>query len=120
MKYILFKRIPYDYGAEHQTFTNGVLKRGIGAYENKDAKILFKLHGDLIEEISEADYDELKKKLNLPATSFRVFATQAQDPARNPDAVYADKESNQSASSDAEDLIEVSEAVVEDPLEGTE
>jgi hypothetical protein len=120
MKYILFKRVPYDYGAEYQRFTNGVVKRGIGAYEEQDAEILLELHGDLVEEISEERYEELKKKLNLPPTSFRVFATQPQDPARNPDAVYADKESNQSASSDAEDLVEVSEAVVEDPLEGTE
>ena len=120
MKYILFKRVPYDYGAEFQRFTNGVVKRGIGAYDDKDAKILLKLHNDLVEEISEERYEELKKKLNLPATSFRVFGTQPQDPARNPDAVYADKESSQSTSSKAEDLIEVSEAVVEDPLEGTE
>lgn len=61
MKYILFKRVPYDYGAEFQRFTNGVVKRGIGAYDDKDAKILLKLHKDLVEEISEERYEELKK-----------------------------------------------------------
>jgi hypothetical protein len=120
MKYLFFKKVPYDYGAEYQEFMNGVKRRGIGGYEKADADILLELHGNLVEEISEQEYLDYKKKLNLGPTSYRVFATQHQDPSKNPNAVYASEESNQSTSLDAEDLLEVSDAVVEDPLEGTE
>lgn len=112
--------MPYDYGAEVQPFANGVKQRGIGSYENKDAKLLKKMHGDLIEELTEEQFEELKKKLTIVPTSFRAFRTLPQDASKNPNAVYAETESNESEQSDAEDLVEVAEAEVEDPLEGTE
>lgn len=112
--------MPYDYGAEVQPFANGVRQRGIGSYENKDAKLLKKMHGDLIEELTEEQFEELKKKLTIVPTSFRAFRTLPQDASKNPNAVYAETESNESEQSDAEDLVEVAEAEVEDPLEGTE
>ena len=120
MKYLFFRKVPYDYGAEYQQFVNGVRQRGIGAYEDGDAEILLELHGDKVEEITEQDYLAYKKKLNLGATSFRVFKTQPQDPSKDPNAVYASEESSPSTLPEADDLVEVGEAIVEDPLEGTE
>jgi hypothetical protein len=120
MKHLYFKKMPYDDGAEVQPFSNGVKKRGIGSYENKDAKILLKMHGDLVEELSEEQFEELKKKLTIVPTSFRAFRTLPQDPAKDPNAVYAETESKESEQSKAEDLVEVAEAEVEDPLEGKE
>jgi len=112
--------MPYDYGAEVQPLTVGVKKRGIGSYQDKDAKILLKLHKGLVEELSEEQFEELKKKLRVVPTSFRAFKTLPQDATKDPNAVYAETENNESDQSKAEDLIEVAEAEVEDPLEGKE
>jgi len=65
MKYLFFRKVPYDYGAEYQQFVNGVRQRGIGAYEDGDAEILLELHGDKVEEITEQDYLAYKKKIEL-------------------------------------------------------
>lgn len=112
--------MPYDYGAEVQPFANGVKQRGIGSYQDEDADLLLELHGNLIEELTEEQFAELKKKLRIVPTSYRAFRTLPQDASKNPNAVYAETESNESEQSDAEDLVEVAEAEVEDPLEGTE
>lgn len=112
--------MPYDYGAEVQPFANGVKQRGIGSYQDEDADLLLELHGNLIEELTEEQFAELKKKLRIAPTSYRAFRTLPQDASKNPNAVYAETESNESEQSDAEDLVEVAEAEVEDPLEGTE
>ena len=112
--------MPYDYGAEVQPFSNGVKQRGIGSYEDADAELLLELHGNLVEELSEEQYQELKKKLRIVPTSYRAFRTLPQDASKDPNAVYAETESNESDQSDAEELVEVAEAEVEDPLEGTE
>jgi hypothetical protein len=120
MKHLYFKKMPYDYGAEVQPFLNGVKRRGIGSYDNKDAKVLMELHGNLVEELSDEQFEELKKKLTIVPTSFRAFRTLPQDSTKNPNAVYAEKENKESDQSKAEDLVEVAEAEVEDPLEGKE
>ena len=118
MKYILFNRIPYDYGADHDIIMIGSKERGFGAYQDKDAKILKKLHGDLVVEISEDSYENLKKKLGRQPVSYRLFGTQQQEADKNPHAVYAEKESKPAVESKpAEELIEVGEVEVEDPLE---
>jgi len=64
MKYLLFNKVPYEYGADFDVAMVGSKERGFGAYEEKDAKILIKLHGDLISELEPESYDELKKKLS--------------------------------------------------------
>ena len=122
MKYLFFKKVPFNYGCEYQRFQNGVKERGIGAYENKDAKILLKMFPEKIDEIKEEEYDELKKKLNIQPTSFRAFKTQHQDATKDPNAVYAETESkgSEKTSSKAEDLVDVGDAEVEDPLKDTE
>ena len=124
MKYLLFNKVPYEYGAEFDVAMVGSKERGFGAYEDKDAKILQKMHGDLISELEPESYDELKKKLSLPPTSYRLFGTQQQEADKNPNAVYAKKEkvSKKSPKEDkpAEDLVKVGKVEVEDPLEDTE
>ena len=128
MKYLLFNKVPYEYGAEYDVTMVGSKERGFGAYEDKDAKILQKMHGNLISELSADSYDELKKKLSLPPVSYRLFGTQQQEADKNPNAVYAEKETSKKSpepkpgKSDkpAEDLVEVGEVTVEDPLEDTE
>ena len=53
--------------------------------------------------------------------SYRLFGTQQQEADKNPHAVYATKESKPAVESKpAEDLVEVGEVEVEDPLEDTE
>lgn len=121
MKYLMFNSVPYNYGAEYDTVMVGSRHRGFGAYDAKDAKLLIKLHGDLITEISEETYNGLKKKLSHLPISYRVFGTQQQEADKNPHAVYAEKESKPAVESKpAEELIEVGEVEVEDPLEDTE
>jgi len=121
MKYLLFNRIPYKYGADHDIVTVGSKERGFGAYENKDAKLLLKMHGDLISEISEESYNTLKKKLSHPPVSYRPFGMQQQEADKNPHAVYAEKKSKPAVESKpAEELIKVGEVEVEDLLEDTE
>ena len=120
MKYLLFNRIPYDYGADHDTVVIGSKERGFGAYQDKDAKLLKKLHGDLVSDITEDAYEELKKKLGRAPVSYRLFGTQQQEADKNPNAVYAKKESKPAVESkSAEDLVEVGEVEVEDVLEDT-
>lgn len=120
MKYLLFNRIPYDYGADHDTVVIGSKERGFGAYQDKDAKLLKKLHGDLVSDITEDAYEELKKKLGRAPVSYRLFGTQQQEADKNPNAVYAKKESKPAVESKpAEDLVEVGEVEVEDVLEDT-
>ena len=43
MKYLLFQDPYRDYGATFDTVLVGARKRGFGAYEDKDAKLLMKL-----------------------------------------------------------------------------
>lgn len=122
MKYLLFNRVPYEYGAEYDQTMVGSKERGFGAYEDKDAKILLKMHGTLITEIKEETYLELKKKLSYAPITYRLFGTQQQEADKNPNAVYAKKESKPVVESKkpAKDLIKVGKAKVEDPLGGKE
>lgn len=119
MKYLLFNKVPYEYGADYNSLMIGSKERGFGAYEDKDAKILIKMHGDLISELSKETYEGLKKKLTLPPVSYRLFGTQQQEADKNPNAVYAEKESKPAGESKkkAQDLVKVGKAEVEDPLE---
>lgn len=119
MKYLLFQDPDKDYGAEFDTTKVGARKRGFGAYEAKDAKILKKLHGDLISEIPVEEYERLKKKLGSPAVSSRQLGVVAQDPSKNPNAVYAVTEVSEVPSKSAKDLVSVGNAKVENPLKGT-
>lgn len=114
--------MPYDYGADHDIIMIGSKERGFGAYEDKDAKLLKKLHGDLITEISQDSYENLKKKLGRAPVSYRLFGTQQQEADKNPHAVYAEKKSKPAAESKkpAEDLVKVGEVEVEDLLKDTE
>ena len=120
MKYLLFNKADEDYGADFDRVLVGSRERGIGAYEDKDAKILIKMHGNLVSEISEESYLELKKKLTREPVSYRLFGMQRQEADKNPNAVYAKKESKPAAASKgkAKDLVKVGKATVEDPLEG--
>lgn len=128
MKYLLFNKVPYEYGAEYDVTMVGSKERGFGAYEDKDAKILKDLHGQLISDLTAESYDELKKKLSLPPVSYRLFGTQQQEADKNPNAVYAKKETSKKSPKSspgkseqpAEDLVKVGEVTVEDPLEDTE
>ena len=123
MKYLLFNKVPYEYGADFDVAMVGSKERGFGAYEDKDAKILQKMHGNLISELSAESYDELKKKLSSSPVSYRLFATQQQEADKNPNAAYAKKkEGKKSPKEDrpAEDLVKVGKVEVEDLLEDTE
>lgn len=116
MKYLFFKDISKDYGAQVDRVKVGSLWMGVGIYEDADAKKLLKKFKSFVSEIDQAQYDSLKKKSTVVE---RVFSTQPQDPSRDPNAVYAKKESNTESSS-AEDLLSIGEAVVDNPLEGTD
>ena len=125
MKYLLFQNPLKDYGATLDKVLVGARKRGFGAYEDKDAKILLKLHPENeVSEITKEQYEGLKKKLSLPPVSYKVLGTVVQDPSKNPNAVYAEKEAQEAPSKKkgkpAKDLISVGKAKVEDPLEGKE
>ena len=125
MKYLLFQNPLKDYGASFDVTLVGARKRGFGAYEDKDAKILLKLHSENeVSEITEEQYAGLKKKLNLPPVSYKVLGTVVQDPSKNPNAVYAEKEEPEVPSKKkgkpAKDLVKTGKAKVEDPLEGKE
>jgi hypothetical protein len=115
MKYLIFKKIPYEYGAEYDRVRIGVMNVGIGAYEDKDADLLMKLHGDLIDETNEEEYVAVKKTRPV---SLRVLGTVHQDPSKDPNAVYAEESKPAAASKKkAKDLVKVGKAKVEDPLE---
>jgi hypothetical protein len=118
MKYLFFKSLGHDYGAEIDKVKVGALWMGVGMYEDKDAKKILKNNKDLVSEIDVDQYDSLKK--NNLSVAERVFRTQPQDPSRDPNAVYANKESSTdtSQSLDAEELLSVGEAKVENPLDG--
>lgn len=117
MKYLFFKDVKYDYKAEIETVRVGSLLMGFGMYEDADAKKLLKRHKDLVTEIDQAQYDSILEKKTVSVTG-RVFKTQPQNPARDPNAVYAE-EKNKPTSRSAKELISVGEAIVENPLEGT-
>ena len=122
MKYLLFQDPAKDYGAEFDVTRVGARDRGFGAYEDKDAKLLLKLHsGDLVSEIPVSEYDRLKKKLGRPDISSRQLGVVVQDPSKNPNAVYAEKESEAPSKKGkpAKDLVSVGKAKVENPLKGT-
>ena len=118
MKYLLFQDPDKDYGAEFDVTKVGARKRGFGAYSAKDAKLLQKLHGDLIGEIPVEEYERLKKKLGQPQVSSRLLGTVVQDPSKAPNAVYAEAEVSETPSKSAKDLVSVGKAKVEDPLKG--
>lgn len=119
MKYLLFQNPLKDYGATFDTVLVGARKRGFGAYEDKDAKLLLKLAPENhVSELTKDQYEGLKKKLGLPSASYRVLKTEVQDPSKNPNAVYAKKEEQGVPSKPAKDLVKVGKAKVEDPLEG--
>ena len=62
MKYLLFQDPNKDYGATFDTVLVGARKRGFGAYEDKDAKLLMKLAPENhISELTEDQYEGLKK-----------------------------------------------------------
>jgi len=114
MKYLFFKDISQDYGAQIDKVKVGALWMGVGMYEDSDAKKILKKHKGLVTEIDQAQYDSLKKKTSVVE---RVFRTQPQDASRDPNAVYAE-ENKSRTSPDAEELLSVGEAIVEDPLDG--
>lgn len=128
MKHLLFNKVPYDYGAEYDVTMVGSRERGFGAYDDKDAKILMDLHGNLVTELSEESFLDLKKKLSLPPVSYRLFGTQQQEADKDPNAVYATKQKGKKSpkakeaksEKPAEDLVQVGEVEVEDPLEETD
>jgi hypothetical protein len=114
MKFLLFTKYPYEYGAEMEEVTVGVLRHGMGAYQKKDADILKKLHGDLIEEITEEQYGELKKKLMVSPVTYQVSRTIQQDANKNPNAVYAEEPA---PAVQSKDLVKVGKAKLESPLD---
>jgi hypothetical protein len=123
MKYLLFQDPLRDYGATYDVVLVGARKRGFGAYEDKDAELLLKLTpSNLIKEITEAQYAELKKKLSLPQVSYKLLGMVEQDPSKDPNAVYAKGEevARSKKKKPAKDLVKVGKAKVEDPLEGKE
>jgi len=70
MKYLLFQNPNRDYGATFDTVLVGARKRGFGAYDEKDAKLLMKLAPEHhISELTVDQYEGLKKKAKQ-ATSF--------------------------------------------------
>ena len=122
MKYLLFQDPSRDYGATFDTVLVGARKRGFGAYDAKDAKLLMKLAPEHhVSELTEDQYEDLKKKLNRPLVSSKLLGTVVQDPSKNPHAVYAEKEEPvvPSKGKSAKSLVSVGKAKVEDPLEGT-
>ena len=118
-KYLMFNNVNHEYGADFDVTQLGSRKRGFGKYQEKDAKLLIKLHGVLVDEISEEQFEDLKKKLSRVPVTYRLFGTQQQEADKNPNAVYAETKSKQAEESKpAKDLIKVGVAKVEDPLEG--
>jgi hypothetical protein len=117
MKYFLLATANQKYGLPFIEVEIGVLKKGILACSAKDAKILKKAHGDLVQEISEETYEDFKKKVSV-VTSTTQLRTVYQDPLKDPNAVYAKKEEvvQTSPSVSASDLVTVGEVVVDNPL----
>jgi len=124
MIYLLFQDVDKDYGATFDRVLVGSRKRGFGAYNDKDAKLLLKLHPEsLVSQISQETYDGLKKKLSMAPVSYKVIGTVEQDPSKNPNAVYAKEAEvvpSKKKGKPAKDLVSVGKAKVEDPLEGKE
>lgn len=122
MKYLLFQDPRRDYGATFDVVLVGARRRGFGAYHDKDAKLIQKLAPEnLVDEITEGQYDGLKKKLTSPPVSHKTLGMVEQDPSKDPNAVYAEEVVEaQSKKKPAKDLVSVGKAKVEDPLEGKE
>ena len=122
MKYLLFQDPTKDYGATFDIVLVGARKRGFGAYDDKDAKLLMKLAPENhVSELTKDQYEGLKKKLSKPLVSSKLLGTVVQDPSKNPHAVYAEKEELEAQSKPkkaAKSLVSVGKAKVEDPLEG--
>ena len=119
MKYLFFKDANRDYGAQITKVKIGSLWMAVGMYEDSDAKKILKNHKGLVSEIDHAQYEGLLEKKTQSVTG-RVFRTQPQDATRNPNAVYADKESKSPKSPKAKDLVSVGDAIVDNPLDGTD
>jgi hypothetical protein len=118
MKYLFFKDANRDYKAEIERVKLGSLWMAVGMYEDKDAKKLLKDHKGFVSEIDQVQYEDLLQKKTQSVTG-RVFKTQPQDPSRDPNAVYAEEKSKPT-SPKVKDLISVGDAVVENPLEGSD
>ena len=117
MKYLFFKDTNHDYKAEIETVRVGSLWMGYGAYEDKDAEKLLKANKALVSEIDQTQYNSFVEKKTVSVTG-RVFKTQPQNPARDPNAVYVE-EKDKPTSPKAEELVSIGDAVVENPLEAT-
>lgn len=118
MKYLFFKDANRDYKAEIERIKLGSLWMGVGMYEDKDADRILKKNKGFASEIDHAQFDDLLQKKTQSVTG-RVFKTQPQDATRDPNAVYAEEKSKPT-SRKAKDLVSVGEAVVENPLEGSD
>lgn len=123
MKYLLFADSDRDYGCTKDVVLVGSRRRGFGAYDDKDAKILKELAPEgHISDLTKEQYEELKKKLSQPSVSFKLLGMVEQDPSKDPNAVYAKAEeavpSKKPKKKPAKSLVKVGKAKVEDPLEG--
>tara|TARA_Y100000588_G_scaffold158763_1_gene172660 strand:+ start:90 stop:458 length:369 start_codon:yes stop_codon:yes gene_type:complete len=122
MRYLLFDNPNEDYGVSFERAIVGVRSRGFGAFEDKVAQeVLDKF--DSVKELTEEGFVRLKKKQVAGPTSFRLIPTIQQDATKVPGAVYAEESStapSEAAEVSLDDLVTVGEAVVENPLEGTQ
>jgi hypothetical protein len=119
MKYLFFRDANKDYGAQITKVRIGALMMAVGMYEDADAKKILKNHKGSVSEIDYAQYEELLEKKTQSVTG-RVFKTQPQDATRNPNAVYAEKENKSPKSPKAKDLVSVGDAIVDNPLKGSD
>lgn len=119
MKYLLFDNPAKDYGVKFEQGIVGVRNRGFGAYDTKVASGVLEEHEGSVREINEAQFDRIKKKYELGPPSSRRMNTAHQDPTKIPDAVYAENPPEEPSEVPIEELIEVGEAIVDDPLKDT-
>ena len=119
MKYLLFDNPSLDYGVKFEQGIVGVRVRGFGAYTAKDANAVLKKHNGKVREITEPQFDRIKKKYALGPPSSRRMNPVHQDPTSIPDAAYAENTPEEPSKVPIEELIEVGEAIVDDPLKDT-
>ena len=117
--YLLFRSISrnYDGYAGFTPVMAGSTWFGVAKEPATLGKKLVKLDG--VEEIDEEEFNKLKKKVNDEAIAYRQPVAAHINPAKNPNAVYAEKpaDGTEQGTSDPKDLLTIEEVEVDRPLE---